>query len=623
MYTRASVILVSATVLLFLAGLTHGAHDYPKVGNYFTIMARTEHCEALSKWDVVVLNRNMSQERPEILSTLRSMNADIELLTYYPVAAVWAGYDSMDTLARLYGQKVEACDWWLYDNKGNRVGDPEGSWFINFTTKCPQDEYGITVDQWLADFIADEILVGGPWDGILLDIMFENAWWLNNTDWFSEPPAMLDIDRDGTPDTPDSVYAWWRAGIISFLDRLRQNIGMSHVLVGNGKHCLSDYLNGGIRENFPYMHGGWEENMLSEYGYLTLCDELLDYPMQCVMMLCSWVDDGNTLYQPRRTVSYERFLRYTLCSALLGDGYYFLQGGSCNLWWEPYYDLDVGLPTSEAYPDSVWNLLYHRYSRVWRREFENATVFCNPYDDYISFDAGWLSPQDGLIRTHGAPTSVSVRILKQDNPTRTFNHGDSFLTRKIAISNYSENAVYAGVWARLSQDGVILASSGQAEYLVGAQDSTVKFRSLRLPATLSPGWYCLEVLVGGPDYVEVERDTMMVAKVIDFNKEQIKAGDDVGPGTVAVYPQPALLGREGVNVKVEPGGSTGGFCSVRLYDVKGRLLKAAFAGNVDGDAGLDVPLDLGAGMRLAPGVYFVSVVFDEKTFTRKMVVLRP
>ncbi len=609
-------------ILLGLVGIGQGTHEYPKVGNYFTSSASLQYCEPLSKWDVVVLNRTVPDSRPGVLATLRDMNPDIEILVYFPCAAVWAGYDTMDAAAFGYGEKVAASDWWLYDDKGNRMGDASSSWFVNFSIKCPEDENGNTANEWLAEYIAEAILLGGPWDGIFLDILFDDPWWLNNYDWFQEPPAMLDIDRDGVADDPDSAFAWWRAGVLSFLENLRREVGQSYILVGNGKHCLSDYLNGGVREDFPYMHGGWEENMLYDYGYLTMCREMLDYPMQCTLMLCFWRRDENTMFEPKRTASYEQHLRYTLTSALLGDGYYFMYGGNNTLWWEDYYDLDLGAPTSDAYRDSVWNQMYSRYSPVWRRDFENAEVYCNPYQEYISFHGGWLSPEDGLIKMYTVPSSVDIGILSESIPVRRFDRGDPYITYKVTITNPSENAVFANVWANLSREGTTLVSGSQVEYLVGAQDTTVKDRVLRLPPSLGLGTYCLEVMVGGPDFAEVAHDTIMLTKVMNLEKQQFKHHSNGADGTVTVYPQPAVASGGNLNVEVDPGSSSGRYCSVRLYDVNGRLVNRAFEEKLTSVLSLDIGLTGKGGGPLAPGVYFLSVELEDHALTRKIVVLR-
>ncbi len=619
---KASTLAISAVILLALAGISHGSHEYPRVGNYFTSSARVEYCEVLSKWDVVILNRKVRYNKPEVLTTLRNMNPDIEILPYFPCASVWAGYDTLDAAALGFGEKVAACDWWLYDDKGNRMGDPSDSWLINFSSKCPIDEDGKTAGEWLGKYIADTILLGGPWDGVFLDRLFDDPWWLNSSDWFQDPPAMLDIDRDGVADDPDSARTWWRAGVLSFLEILRQEAGQSYILVGNGKHCLSDYLNGGVREDFPHMHGGWEENMLSYYGYFALCRELLDYPMQCTLMLCFWRDDENTMFEPKRSTTYERFLRYTLCSALLDDGYYFMYGGTNTLWWEDYYDLDLGAPMAAACRDSVWNQMYSRFSPVWRRDFENATVYCNPYQEYICFDGGWLGPEDGLIKMHVVPSSVGISILSVSVPARRFDQGDPYVTYEMSITNLSDNAVFANVWAKLTREGTTLVSGSQLEYLVGAQDTTVKERVLRLPPTLGPGTYCLEVMVGGPDFAEVARDTMMLTKIISLEKQQFKHDSGVVGGSVTVYPQPAVASGGNISVEINPGSSSGHFCSVRLYDVNGRLVNRAFGQKLASVLSLDINLTGNGGAPLAPGVYFLSVDLEDQALTKKLVVLR-
>lgn len=622
MNAKASNLAITLVLLLLSAGICQGTHTYPKIANNFTSSARLEYCETLSKWDIVILHRKVRENTPEILSSMRNLNPDIEILTYFPCAAVWAAYDSMDAPAYTFGAKVEACDWYLYDDKGNRVGDPNDCWFVNLSIKCPESSSGETVHEWLAEHMANEVILGGSWDGILLDILFDDPWWINVRDFFQEPPAMIDIDRDGLAEGPDSAHAWWKAGVVRFLDELRERVGSSSILVGNGKHCLSDQLNGGIREDFPYMHGGWEENMLSDYGYLTQCMEMTNYEVTCPMLFCFWRHDENTLYEPKRTASYERHLRYTLCSALLGDGYYLLYGGSYNLWWEPYYDLNLGAPTGDARLDSLWNQMYHRYSPVWRRDFENATVYCNPFEEFISFEGGWLSPQDGLIKTYDVPASVSIDISPGSLSARTFDRNDRYLTYKVIITNPTDNAVFASVWADLSNSDTTFVSGRQIEYLVGAQDTAVENRVLRLPPSLSPGTYCLEAMVGGPNFAEIDRDTVMLSKLIEFEEKEFKHEDGGSAGHVTVYPQPSISTGGHLSVEVDPGSSSGRICSITLYDVGGRVISRALGEKVGGVLSLDIDLSSDQGRPLAPGVYFLSVDLEDRKLTKKVILLR-
>jgi hypothetical protein len=265
--------------------------------------------------------------------------------------------------------------------------------------------------------------------------------------------------------------------------------------------------------------------------------------------------------------------------------------------------------------------MYSRYSPVWRRDFENATIYCNPYQEYISFDCGWLSPEDGLIDMHVVPSSVDIDVLPEGTPVRAFDRDDSHITYQVMIDNPSENAALASVWANLTRGGSTYVSSSQVRYLVGAQDTSVKDRVLRLPPTLSPGTYCLEVMVGGPGFNEIARDTITLTKVIDLEKRQHKHDADGAPGTITVFPHPAVASGEDLSVRVDPGASSGRICSVRLYDVSGRLIVKVFEEKVSDVVSLDVDPAGRQGAPLAPGVYFLSVDFEDRALTKKIVVL--
>jgi hypothetical protein len=606
-----------------LCGVCQASHVYPRIGNFYSGPVGQQHCEILSQWDLVVLGSHVPEGSPDAIPILRSLNPDIKILAYFPVAGVWTVCDTIGSIGAGYCAKIEACDWYLYDNKGNVVGDSVHTWFVNFTTKSSEDPSGLTVDEWLIDYLVDEIFSTGLWDGALFDIFSEDPSWINNWEhMFRDPPALIDADRDGAGDDPDSLYAWSRTAIDTFLNSLRQRIGPSYILVGNGKNYFSQYLNGGIREDFPTRHGDWEANMFSPYGYLTMCRDWLDYPINATLMFCTWRDESNSLYEPDREGRYERYVRFSITSALLGDGYYCLYGGRASLWWEDYYDLDLGLPTSEAYLDSIFNSISGAYSPVWRRDFENADIYCNPYDICISNeDLGWLSPEDGLIKTHQVPCCVDVEIAPA-NSTREFDQRDRHMTYRATVSNNSENAVFAEVWADLSKNGTPVISGRQISYLVGAQDSVTRDRYMRLPPGLPVGTYTLEVMVGGPDFAEVSRDTLTVSRVLRFDTGEFKHPKPGDGGYIRIFPQPVVSHGSSLRMEVNPGSGEQKFCSVKIYDAGGRLLQTVFAGALD--QGLDLEVDLRSNVtgRLAPGVYFVSARLGDERLTKKVVLLR-
>ncbi len=615
---------ISCAFLVALAAPCLASHDYPRICNYFTGYTDLEYCEMLSRWDVAVLNCIVQDNRPEMPDSLRTLNPDMTLITYFPVACVWAGYDSMGRIGSGYGDKVADADWWLYDTRGNRIGASDYAWVVNLSTKCPRDGNGQTLYEWLAEYIGDEIASSGVWDGLLLDGLFERASGLNNMEhFFTELPAAVDADRDGIADHPESLDVWWGQGLESFLILLREEVGDSLILVGNGKNpSKAGYLNGGIRENFPTMHGGWEENMFADYGYLSMCRDYLQDPMNLTLMLCWWIDEEADMYGPRRTGSYERFVRFTLSSSLLGDGYYILNGKESQLWWEDLYDLDLGSPISDAYLDSVWNDMYDCYSTVWKRDFSNGVVYCNPYDQYLTLEDGtWLSPRDGRIRSFSPPTGTTVEIL-EDTSQREFDQADNAITYSVLLTNSADEATYSYVWANLLDGADTLAASAESEYLVGAGGTHSTDRSLRIRNAVPCGTYCLEVVLAGENRAVVDRDTILVTRVVDFRKVQKQDGD-LSPeqDNLLVFPQP-LIGPD-ATMKLEVKGihSSSKSLTVRLYDVRGRLVRTIIEDEPDEDSGLEIQMRAEGGGSLVPGVYFVTVETGDQVLRKKVVLL--
>jgi hypothetical protein len=102
-------------------------------------------------------------------------------------------------------------------------------------------------------------------------------------------------------------------------------------------------------EDFPYTRGshdrgnpheyGWVAHMLAEPGgYLVA--PFREEPYTAPIINAGWT---GTWAAPNRDAEFERHKRFTLGSALLGDGYYSLDGamsGHGALWWEPEYDHD-------------------------------------------------------------------------------------------------------------------------------------------------------------------------------------------------------------------------------------------------------------------------------------------
>ncbi len=594
---------------IFAVSPSFAAHGYPRVANVFNSVPTPEQIKLLSKWDLVCLGPTIQETKPEAIDSLRSYNPDIVVIAYFPAGFVWDGWQELGEPAHGYGVKVEQNDWWLYDDRGNPVGESGYLWFTNFTPICHRDASGKRLASWLVDYIADEIISTGLWDGLFIDGLFEDPTWINDFDkFFADPGASIDADGDGHADPPESLSVWWRSAVETFLSELRARIGPSYILIGNGKNYMSQYLNGGVRENFPCMHGGWEANMFSDFGYLTMCRDWLQFPLNCPLLLCYYSNPENTLTEPHRTISYERFLRFTLTSALLGDGYYFIEDSSGDaLWWEDYYDLDFGNPLGEARLDSVWSSLYQQYFHVWVRDFENATVYCNPYRQWIPFDDGeWLTPEDGRIIQHSPPCCLSLG-LEAVNGVRTFSQKDHRIAYTASVVNGSPNATYFSIWSRLTQRGDTVACGARRTFLIGANDTLKINLALRLLQPLALGTYCLEVFLGTNQFLPLEHDTLYYRRIIDFDKKIHANGDSGEEDILTIYPQPGV--------------SETRTCKIEIFDVRGRRVYAIDRVDLEPSSRIDLGPAQKDGDSPAPGVYFLTMTLGERKITKKIVLL--
>ena len=328
------------------------------------------------------------------------------------------------------------------------------------------------------------------------------------------------------------------------------------------------------------------------------------------------------MYEPKRTISYERFLRFTLTSALLSDGYYYLGDPHWTLWWEDLYDLDLGDPTADAYCDSLWNSLYGYYCPIWIREYEKATVICNPGPRYaILPDGTWLYPEDGMIQSHVTPCCLDIEI---DRPStaRLFDRRGWGVGYTATVVNASDDAVYGYIWARLTADGDTVVAGSIRQFLFGARDSVEKSLSLRVASALPVGTYCLEVFVGGPNYVPTGHDTIYVKRSIDFYDTPRKNHNGTEEGNLGVRLRPSVTRDGRTRLEVTGSSAKASVRSVKIYDVRGRLVSTVFEGELVQGEGLDIDLMAEGGESFTPGVYFVSAELNGEIHTGKIVLLR-
>jgi hypothetical protein len=396
---------MAATLMLLLLPSDSWGGGYPRLANiYFGSLSDTD-LEKLARWDVLVLGKRAEDIHREELRELRQLNPDIVILAHFAVS-YHGGYETPPINGDLLA-KIQSEDWWLRDASRKPVRPGFSATMLNMTTWCDPDSEGLMLCEWLPEYINEELGPGGLWDGVYLDCCWDRVGWVNGA---------IDANGNGVADDPAALNEAWRDGLEIAVARLRELVGRDYAVVTNGNNTLYDYCNGGTRENFPEMHGGWLDNILDvEHGYRTLNAR---YATPAVNIINSIWEGAATETGPVPSSRAERELRFGLTSTLVfGDGYFSFDGGTglpCHsqLWWHELYDLDLGEPVGRAeavsaYPgDASWIDLG---DMLRLRRFSRGVAIVNPsavsqtvelggfYFDRESWN-GEFYPQTGVMQ---------------------------------------------------------------------------------------------------------------------------------------------------------------------------------------------------------------------------------
>lgn len=637
---------VAALVVLGCAGRASGDESFPRVANYYFPSLAATDLEKLSKWDLVVHPCRAQDLEQEELVLLRELNPDIVLLAHTPAAYSNAQWLSPPILADIL-HKLDADNWWLRDTEGGIVTLP---WFgdalMNQTIWCPADSAGDVLCDWLAEYIAERMPPGGLWDGVYLDCCWNDVYWLNSV---LEHP--IDANGDGIAETRLELDAAWRAGMERMVSRLRELVGPDYIIATNGNNTFYEQCNGSTRENFPYMHGNWYDNITNpQWGYVAIMSRYRDPATSVINSI--WTGEVTDNGQPVRTPEFERNLRFTLTSTLVyGDGYYSLDGGAeelahSQLWWHELYDIDLGMPLgrgelapSDYGPWVLWGDL------IRLRRFEHGVAVVNPTSCTQTIDLGGLyyrpeSWNGSFFPWSAATTSVAV-------PARS---GDILRGGGTGLEGASRF-----VYGAFSGRGVVLSWSP----VPGARSYSV-YRCHR-PGSVASQVNLIDI-VEGTDYFDATAGAeplyyYAVAAIDSAGGEgqpspefvvQIPRGECVGlPGEAeasalgtsaggktesAPASGPGVVPRLGAHPNPVRDGTTFSFAvtaseagdrlTLRVYDAGGRLVRTlADCSAVAGYRELAWDGRNDAGARLPAGCYLVALTAGSRTSTSKVTLV--
>lgn len=397
---------------------------YPKLANFYLDFFHRSDYDRLSKWDLLVIQAEMTTYNPDFFAQYRRDHPGGILLPYtYPAMfyeeANPSNYAGLP-LRKYALDRISQENWWLRDGSGNKVESWPRVSVVNVTIPGWQD----FVVHVLRDKLGTE-----SWDGVMYDMVDADIGYGNG--------RPLDVDRDGQADSRAKVNQLWRQGMVQLFAKTRSMLGPNKVIIGNG-NSIDSYqkdINGRIFEKFPTPwegNGSWQASM---YQYLRRLPPLNRTEPVYVLNGSGRSATGADVY---------RSMRYGLTSTLLGDGYFSFDNGDQHLqqWWYDEYDFNLGRAESSYYNQLNPEDDFVR-AGLWRRDFENGVAIVNatPKEQLYVFkheefeklrgtqDPGInngakvnyirLAPNDGIImRT--VRQDVSGQVFANDDFLRVF-----------------------------------------------------------------------------------------------------------------------------------------------------------------------------------------------------------
>ncbi|MFH1679837.1 MAG: FlgD immunoglobulin-like domain containing protein [Candidatus Eisenbacteria bacterium] len=367
--------------------------DFPKLARYDVI--------ELNPWATDVENGNLDS-----LRAIRSRKPDLVTLLNLSASITCSNWGSNEFYNReAWAESVAAhADMWL-------LRDVDGDLYLlkDLDTLCAEGRlnyYSQDMARAFARFIAEGTVLRFPndVDGIRIDDLNENIHYMNKWTWLHMPGVdSIDVNQDGIADTYQDLGAWWSAGVDTFLATLRNIIGPEVILTVNGYIPIEAYqwVNGRFHEGYPHEHGdGWEVGMTHwKKGFLGGDTLYSDTPVHLSGLPTFNASTGynfdpdhlSTKEAPYPHIGFSSFLRFSLASNLLGEGYYGMTGWGTSvdwkgdpipylyqtLWWFPVYDTlktYLGTPVGKAVHDTG------DYGRDrWWREFTGGRTRVFPY----------------------------------------------------------------------------------------------------------------------------------------------------------------------------------------------------------------------------------------------------
>ena len=360
----ASFILTPSICLAYTGTVKN---TYPKIANYYLSWDIPDaQVENLAKWDVLILDMEVQHNSLANLKKLRQLNPDIIILAYITSEEIKTSLDNT-LYAQLRAKLLNQIDpsWWLKDKSGNYVSFWPGTRMLNLTDGAGTNASGQRWNDVLPQFVNDNIISTGLWDGVFYDNLWPDISWENG--------GNLDINNDGTAEAKSALDSAWVAGNKKMLAKTDSLLGNNYLIVANSRayNGYQPFLNGIMLESFPApweADGTWAGSMKSYTNTANFRQPKLGIINA----------NNNNNYDMNNF----RKMRFSLGSALLGDGDFSFDYGVNNhgqTWWYDEYQIALGKAVSP--PINILDKNNATFKKgIWRRDFENGIVVVNSTD---------------------------------------------------------------------------------------------------------------------------------------------------------------------------------------------------------------------------------------------------
>lgn len=549
---------------------------FPRLANFFLHWAISdEEARELSKFDLIILDAEVQNRSRAQLQTIRRLNPNALLLAYITPSEIRRDALNLRETSPLrykLGSSIPE-NWYLKNALGERRSFWPGTWIVNVTNDAPLVN-GQRWNEYLADFVVQEIFSTGLWDGVFYD----NGW----DDIVHFARGVPDLNDDRLQDDPAQAKQSWQEGLRTLFQNTITRAPNKFVFQNDGV-IYAPSVHGVLLENFP--RKGWSRY----FEDLKTIRENAITPAVPIL--------NATTFNSGRRDDY-RAMRFGFATSLITDSYYSFDFGDQDhgqTWYYDEYGIFLGEPLAVAQKGSLW-----------RRNFEKGIVFLNPADtvqrlnlpieiekirgsqDTLVNDGRitqeiQVGPQDGVVVLRPLQTIIGAPF-ENGIFARVFNaQGESTRAGFFALDRTSGSGM---TLARLDLDGdqkderVQIVQRGgvyriEIEFGDGTRSNIVPFGAqwkgeIRVAFGNTSGDGTQEITVGqgkGGGQVRVYRPngTPLVLPFFPFG-ERYRGGVEVAVGD---------LNGNG-NSQIVVGAGPGGGPQVRIFSGQGRLLSGGF-----------------------------------------------